>query len=100
MHFPKFLAALGLMLGLAAESLARESIYFFNEAGWNGDNLFEKINVGECRAIPDSNAKGDSGSSVWVCVMSCSNPIDVLALAALGRRKDFQEREKKLTRVL
>lgn len=52
MHFPKFLAALGLMLGLAAESLARESIYFFNEAGWNGDNLFEKINVGECRAIP------------------------------------------------
>lgn len=64
-RFLKSLAILGMALPVSI--IAREYIHFFNEEGWKGNDIVETVTTGKCKPIPDSNAKGDCGSSVMVC---------------------------------
>lgn len=62
MHIIKSLALLGIALPVSI--IATEYIHFFNEADWKGNDAVETVVHGDCKPIPDSNAKGDCGSSV------------------------------------
>lgn len=76
MHFLKTLAVLGMALPVSI--MATEYIHFFNEEGWKGNDIVETVTTGECKPIPDSNAKGDCGSSVMVCPLLITQPCSLI----------------------
>lgn len=65
----KFLCILNTAAVLAIATIEPGNITFYNEVDWGGQSITEIMEFGECRAIPDSNAKGDSGSSLKVCLL-------------------------------
>ena len=64
MHFSNLLFLVGNVAIIAAAEAELRSITFYNDANWQGNPITQTVKVGECDAIPDSNAKGDRGSSV------------------------------------
>ena len=66
MHFQYLI----LLPALASAGLIRRSepwTKWCNEDDPTKNCISEKINLSQCKAIPDSNAKGNKGSNVYVC---------------------------------
>lgn len=59
------LSRLVALVGILVSTIAIK-IEFFNGAEYGGPSIQQDIVFDKCLLIPDSNAKGDSGSSVAV----------------------------------
>lgn len=68
MHLLKSFVVFGMTFPTTL--MATEYISFHNEVDWAGGVSKETIELDECRAIPNSNATGDCGSSVEVRLLA------------------------------
>lgn len=80
MHLLKSFALLEMAFPVTL--MAKDFIHFFDEANYSGDYETRTVEVDACKAIPDSNVRGDCGSSVYVSRLPSHVYVRILCLSS------------------